>query len=302
MKITNKYNLPQALVNIVQEEDGQHVSIDKHYGVTNLLNPIRIAVLKRRHGDQIEVDINTMVWSIFGKAVHAIAEKANIDGQAEVEVNYEIRDGYYLRGRIDLFNDKTSTIEDYKTTSAYKVSMGDFEDWRLQGLMYAFLLRKQGKYVEQLRFHAMLKDWKKSKMILERRKGNNYPETPIWTWEYTITTNDMIEIERFIRQKFEDIIASEQLDDDHLPDCSSEDRWEKGGKWAVQEPHKKFATKLVDTKEQGELYAIKKGIKHYTIEYREPYAERCHEYCLVNQFCNYYKSLKPLEETVKESE
>jgi len=295
MKITNKFNLPAALVETVKKDEENHVSLDKHYGVTSLLNPIRQTILKKRYGEQVEVDVSTMVWSIFGQAVHGLIERGDKTGNAELEVKLEIRDGYFLRGRIDLYNEEEATIIDWKTTSAYKVSFGDFEDWRLQGLMYAFLLRKKGKYVEKLRFHALLKDWKKGKMIQERAKGNNYPLQPIWTWEYTITTSDMIEIERFIRQRFEDIIASVQLPDNELPPCTSEERWDRGGNYALKEPHKKSATKLGSTVAELELYAIKKGISKYTIEYREPYPERCHEYCLVNQYCDYYKKLKPLE-------
>ena len=43
MKITNKYGLPQALVDFIKESRFKHT--EKHYSVTTILNPTRSILL-----------------------------------------------------------------------------------------------------------------------------------------------------------------------------------------------------------------------------------------------------------------
>lgn len=75
MKITNKYNLPETLV--------QAVSLDTHIlkgdiSVTTLIDAPKIRYLRKQNKLDLEQDVSEMIWSLFGTAVHHILERANV--------------------------------------------------------------------------------------------------------------------------------------------------------------------------------------------------------------------------------
>lgn len=278
MKITNKLNLPSALVNLANDV---YEPKEKRYSVTTLLSPTRQILLGRRHFNEIEFDVSDMVWLILGTAVHKILESHDKTGYAEMYMSKNIIDDYILTGKMDLYNEVDFSSEDYKTASVWKVINKDFEDWRKQGLMYAYL---SGKYVDKLRFHAILKDWTANE---KRKRGEEYPEHSIWTWEYKVTTQDMIEIEQFIKSKFEDLIRSEQYSDGMLPPCSQEERWNAGSKFVVMKKGQVRAVRVLDTEQEANDYLKNKG-GDYIVE-RKGEDRKCRDYCDVNKFCSYWQ-------------
>lgn len=281
MLITNKFNLPQAYVDAVKET---HPIIDKHYSVTGLLNPIRELILKRRHYNEIEQDVSDMVWLLFGSAVHKIIEDADKTGYAEYKLEQEIINGYILTGICDLYNEQTFSVEDHKTASVFKIVNQDFDDWKNQGLMYAWMFRKLGKYVSNLKFHALLKDW--SVRDYRNRGDKFYPEHPIWTWYYEISEQDIINIENYIKEKFNKIIEAEKLSDDDLPLCSMEERWNNGDKYRVIKTGVKKALKITNDKNEALLLAKENNANIETIKGED---KKCKDYCLVCKFCKYWK-------------
>ena len=74
-----------------------------------------------------------------------------------------------------------------------------FEDWKKQGLMYAWLLRKKGKFVDKLKFYGLLKDWTAREKRLADLKGDFYPETQVYEWCYEISENDRRTLQRIRR-------------------------------------------------------------------------------------------------------
>lgn len=283
MLITNYYNLPQAYVDAVKET---HPIIDKQYSVTGLLNSIRELLLKRRHYNEIEQDISDMVWLLFGSAVHKIIEDADKTGYAEYKLEQKITDDYKLTGICDLYNESEFAVEDHKTASVFKVINQDFGDWKKQGLAYAWMFRKLGKLVTKLRFHALLKDWSGAEKRKAMLAGKFYPEHPIWTWKYSITEDDMIYIENYIKEKFKAIIEAEKLPDDELPLCSMEERWNSGDKYRVIKQGSKKALKITSDRLEALTLANENGA---IIEVIKGEDRKCKDYCLVCKFCNYWK-------------
>ena len=283
MIITNKFNLPKAYVDAVKDN---HVIVDKRYSVTTLLDPIREILLKRRHYDEIEQDVSDMVWLLFGSAVHKIIEESDKTGFAEYNLEWPIIEDYVLSGICDLYNEELFSVEDHKTASVYKIIKQDFEDWRKQGLMYAYILRKLGHHVGKLRFHALMKDWSHRDYRQAQFNHKFYPEHPIWTWEYEISESDMKEIEEFIFNKFNEIIKYEHVKDDELPICSMEDRWNDGDKFKVIKEGNKRAIKICESYEEAQQLAIANNARVEKIKGED---KRCKDYCLVCKFCNYWK-------------
>lgn len=286
MIITNKNNLPQALVDAVKET---HPVVEKHYSVTTLLQPTREILLKRRHYDDIEQDVSDMVWLIFGSAVHKILEDADKTGKAEMKLESVIVDDYVLTGITDLYDEENMTVEDWKTASVWKIIHEEFDDWKKQGLMYAWLLRKKGFYTKKLKFNALLKDWTNKDFKLACLKNSFFPSHPIWTWEYDITEQDMIDIEKFITDKFNELIANEKLPDDQLPLCTMEERWNPGDKYAVKKIGAAKASKVCDTEQEAHQYITEKMGGGAEIEIRKGEDRKCEDYCLCKKYCSYWR-------------
>jgi len=275
MKITNKNNLPSAFVNIAQE---QRDIVDKHYSVTTILKGVREILLTRRHNDELESDVSDMIWAVWGTAVHHVLEQADDENVVELSLKKEIKDGYYLTGQCDLYNKHTFTIEDYKTASVWKIVNGDLDDWKKQGMMYAWLAVNMGWHVGKIKFHALLKDWSPAKA----RQGGNYPKSAITTIEWKVSAYDLLEIEEFIMSKFDKIIANEPIGDDKLPKCSEKERWATPTKWAVMKKGRKSAVKLYDSEED-----LPEVMDPYYVVKREGESRKCMDYCPVREICKF---------------
>lgn len=284
MIITNKNNLPSALVNLAQDRYEPKAG---RYSTTTLLNPTRMIVLERRYHNEIVVDVADLVWLIFGTAVHKVLEEHDKTDMAEIKFEQEIFKGVVLSGKIDLYNKTDYAIEDYKTASVWKVKFADFEDWKKQGLIYAWLAMQEGFLVKKIKFHALLKDWTARELRLAKLKGDFYPETSIWTWEHDITINDLKDIENFIFLKLEEILIAEKMQDDELPLCTDEERWYSGDTFAVIKKGGARALRVLDNMEDAENYLKNKGGDY--IEKRVGENKRCKDYCDVCKFCNFYK-------------
>ena len=284
MKITNIYNLPQPLVDAVTKE---YQYKPKQYSVTALLKGSCQAVLERRYGHLVEQDVSEMIWALFGSAVHSILENAQ-ETDSQLKENYLVIDvnGYKLSGIFDLYDEKTKTVTDYKTATAWKVIFNDWDDYRQQTLMYAYMLRKIGFECDKGEIVAILKDHSKTKAKTDK----NYPKLPVYKKQFTFTEKDFEEIEKFILSKFIDISVAEDTDTDKLEPCSPKERWHKDDTWKVKKEGRKTALKVCKTEEEAKKYIQYKELdkKHY-IEYFEGEDTRCLQYCSVAQFCPFYQ-------------
>ena len=277
MKITNKYGLPSGFYNVANDQRGFK---DKKYSVTTILNSTRQILLTKRNFDTLEQDCSDMLNLVFGTAIHHVLEMADKENVVEQRLKIEVQDGYFLTGQFDLYNKETFTIEDYKSTTVYKVKSQDFDDWKKQGLMYAWLAMKNGIHVEHLKFHALLKDWKASEA---KRKGKDYPPRQVYTWEYDILTSDLIEIEEFIRARFKEIIYYE--DKELLPMCTEIERWATPTKYAVMKKGRKSALKIFDTLADAEAHPVGDFIQTRIGE-----DKKCDNYCVCCTKCDYWRS------------
>ena len=294
MIITNKYNLPNALVDYIK--DKEYKPTEKHYSATTIINSPRYILLQRRHNAEIEQDCSEFINMLLGTATHKILEDFDKTGFAELRVEEPIKDDYILTGVIDLLDVDDNAIVDWKTGTVTKILKGDFKDWKKQGLIYAWVAIKKGYYIDKLKFHVLLKDWTAREKRIADLKGEFYPEAQVYTWLHNVTTQDLIDIENYIRDKFEELIRCEKLSDDDLPDC--EDTWFTGEKWAVHyldkdgKPKQK-AWRVFDTEEEAKKL-FKQG--ENVIIHREGEHRRCQDYCPVCKFCKYYEARKPKEE------
>lgn len=285
MRITNNYNLPDAIVKALQSD---YKYKPFQFSVTTILSGIKSFILAKRHQNEIEMDASDGINMLLGTAIHNIFEgHENEDEIAEDYLKVKINDLYTLSGRFDLYNLKTEEITDYKTCSIWKIKFKDFKDWQQQLLIYSWMLRKLGLKVKSAKITALIKDWKKNELKLAKLKGEYYPETPIINVPFNFSEQDYEEIEKWIIKRFNEIQNAEMISDDDIPICSEEERWYSGTKYAVKKGNNKIAVRVFDNEQDAIDFA--KTNEVYWIEERKGKNAKCEDYCNACQWCNYYK-------------
>ena len=281
MKVTNVMGLPQAFVDAV--------SVERHnekgcYSATTILHGACETILQERHYDEIEVDASDSIWAVFGSAVHSIFEKQNTGTIKEAFYSVPVSHSK-VTGRVDSYDPQTQTLHDFKTCAVWKIIYQDFDDWYKQGMIYAWLMKKNGVEVKRCEFIALLKDHSKSKAKVDQ----NYPQLPTYIYRFDVTEKALEEIEKFIFDKVSELEKAELLSDEELTPCSKEERWATEGKWKAKKEGRKTALKVCDTEEEAKECI--KDIAGGYVEYVEGCSKKCEDYCVCKDYCPFYKSL-----------
>jgi len=283
MQITNNLNLPKGIVKAVTTE--QHNKSEMELSATTLLKGVKEIILTRRHWEEIVIDASDKMWAIFGTAVHALLETEGDNEFSECDVKVPMPNGVSITGKIDNYNMETGVITDYKTASVWKVIMNDFEDWRMQGLVYAWLLANNGFKVSKCRFVAILKDQSKSKA----KYDSAYPQSPVFVYEFPVTVTDLDEAKKYITERLENYLKFINEPDDKIPPCTDKERWASETKYAVMKNGRKSAVRVFTTKPEADMKAAELGAGHY-VEIRPGVSRKCADYCQCCDYCNFYNS------------
>lgn len=282
MIITNKSNLPDALVRAVSTE--RHNKAHE-YSATTLLKGVCETVLTSRHFDSIEVDASDSIWQIFGSAVHSIMEKQNDNTFKEEKFSVKVLNSV-VSGRVDSYDLENEILVDWKTASVWKVQFQDFNDWYRQGMIYAWLMKQNGLNVKRCKFVALLKDHSKSKA----RYDSQYPQEPVFVYQFDVTDAELLKIEKFIFTKVAELENAENIPDEDLPPCSCEERWASADKWAIMKKGRKTALKLCESEEEANNLLKEKGGDY--VEFRKGESRKCADYCNVCKWCPFYKGVE----------
>ncbi len=282
MQITNNFGLPEILVKRCQ--GGKH---NKEHSVsaTTLLSGIRAYWLNDRHFDEISGDVSDMVWSLFGTAFHSLLEEETENTFVEEYLSKKTPiNNWTVTGKIDGYNMATCEIYDWKTTSVWKVVNKDFDSWRFQGLVYAWLCKQNGLDVNRCQFIACLKDHSKMKAKLD----SNYPQHPVVVYKFDVTETDLQEIEEKIIGKVAEIAENENTPDAELPLCSAKERWAKE-EYAVMKEGRKTAVRVFKDIENPKELAEKcaDAVGGYVVNRSTD--GKCNGYCSCCEFCTYWK-------------
>ena len=292
MKLTNKFNLPQTFVNVI---DRPTYSKGKaHISATEIINSPRIVQLKKKYWNEIEQDASEMVWSLFGSAVHNILEHGKDDHHIVEERIHLQFEGWHISGAIDLQEvepNGTTTISDYKVTGAWAV-MNEKDDWHRQLNIYGWMVEKVKKVpVGKLQIIAIIRDWS----ARDAATKENYPQSPVATIDIPLWTFE--EREAFVAKRIYDhgTALFEMETDGEMPDCTAEEMWEKKTSYALKKDGNVRAKSVHESQEEAEKAlakaeeSAKKGDK-FVIEIRQGERTRCRNYCQVAPFCDQYKN------------
>jgi hypothetical protein len=277
MVTTNVMNMPQAFVN--------YVSNVRHnpsgtLSATTLLQGDKQIVLYDRHFEEMTQDAADLVWATFGTAFHSIMEKQEDDAFKEEAFSVPVG-SWKVTGRVDRYDLQNEILEDWKTASVWKVIYSDFKDWKAQGLTYAWLMKQNGLNVKKCRFVALLKDHSKT----EAKRKSDYPQKPVFIYEFDVTEKDLEETEKRIKAKIESVTAAYKLGDDDILPCTDEERWATSTKYAVMKEGRKTAVKVCNSMDEAQALLTSAD---YRVEIRPGESKKCADYCPCAEFCNFY--------------
>jgi hypothetical protein len=147
----------------------------------------------------------------------------------------------------------------------------------------------QGYRVNKLQVVAILRDWSKAKA---KHSPDTYPpapvaiiDIPVWPAEKT---------EAYLKER---LIAHGRAQST-LPECTSEERWERPSVYRVIKVGNKRANAVCASEAEAdakldELMANAKPGVEYVIEIAEPEQVRCRDYCPAAPFCSQWRNLMP---------
>ena len=291
MKLTNNFGMPETILNVIARP--QYSKGKANMSVTELLNSPRIVQLKRKHWEDLTEDAADMVWSIFGTAIHNILEHGKGDTHiVEERIHIEL-DGMRISGAIDLqeISEDGITVSEYKTTSAW-AAMQEKKDWHNQLNSYAYLVEKaKGIPVTKLQIVAIVRDWSRR----EAQYKEGYPKAPIVVIDIPLWP--FAEREAYVRSRISlhgDALFEMETDGE-MPNCTSEEMWEKQTTYAIKKDGNVRAKSVHDTSEAADTALAaatekaKKGEK-FLIEVREGGRTRCESFCQVAPYCQQHQA------------
>jgi hypothetical protein len=287
MKLTNKFNLPDTFINVIQRPS--YSRGNSEISVTEILSPPQLVLLRRRHADDIEIDAADQVWSLFGSAVHNILEHGKDEHHVVEERLFTTFESWRISGAIDLQTfqpDGSVVISDYKVTSAWAVQQEKTE-WVDQLNMYAWLVeRVKGHPVVGLQIIGIVRDWNRR----EAASKEGYPQAPIVTIDIPLW--DFEARERFVADRLAlHNEANFSVVSGSMPECTPEEMWERPTTYAVMKEGGKRARKVFEIKQEAEAFMADQKGTHF-IETREGGRTRCDSFCQVAPFCQQYQSYK----------
>jgi hypothetical protein len=299
MKLTNDFGLPETIMTVIRTPT--YSKGKANMSVTELLNSPRIVQLKRKHWDELTEDASSMVWSIFGTAIHNVLEHGKGDNHiVEERIHVEV-DGMHISGAIDLqeVGPDGIIVSDYKTVGAWSV-LNEKQDWHNQLNSYAYLVEAAKKVpVKKLQIVAIVRDW--SRRDAATREG--YPKAPIVVIDIPLWP--FADREAYVRSRISlhgDALFEMETDGE-MPECTPEETWEKPTSYALKKDGNVRAKSVHETREAAETALTaatekaKKGEK-FLIEVREGDRVRCSGFCQVAGMCSQYQkylSTKPTQ-------
>lgn len=275
MRLTNKLNLPQPIVDAVANDEYSRGDAD--LSVTQLVDSPRVRVLMNRHEHEITEDASSRIFSLFGQVMHTILERANRTGIAERRLSVTI-EGLKVSGAMDLV-EIDSVLSDYKVINVAKVNDPEKRrQYERQLNCYAHMLRAHGEAVKGVQVVAILRDWYKAQAM----RDPLYPQTQVIVISLPLWTPD--EAEKYMRER---VILHKQAEIS-LPLCSAEDRWAKPMQWALMKKGGKRAVKLYLNESDARAHASSDP-KLLSVEVRPGGSVRCN-YCALTKHCDQYKA------------
>lgn len=312
MKTTNRTNQVHFIQAWSHEMGGSHRDMGKfEFSVTESLKDPTAIILRRRHKDDIEEDLQDTADRDAGTAVHeSIEEYAKADGyicEKEVKRVVEIGNGrsFVLVGKFDCYNPNTKHLVDIKNTklATYnKQVSGEDDEWINQQSLYVDMMsyQKPNWYggLNDVTIEARITDLSVVKEIMAGNSPDKWRRID-WPLE-KIKANIPTALDKAISNICA-VIDVEDTPDEELPICSDKYRFATTNykiykyKKGIKEPSAKAErghasyTSIEEAQEGFKKAGFTED--EYTIKKVGGESLKCKYYCECKAFCPHYKAM-----------
>jgi hypothetical protein len=281
MNYTNKFNFPDYVVQWLKLDEYDYE--EGTFSATTLLQPPRIYALKKKHYDELEMDVSDLIASRYGTAIHDSIEKVGLTNCLQERRLRTLVDEKVITGKFDIMKkleNRKYQIVDVKSTSVWTyIFNSKEEDYIKQLSIYRFLGHMNGfNVIKDAEVFMIFTDWSPSKA----RKDPNYPQSRIQIVHLTLW--DIEKTRKFITERVRLLDETSKLEESDMPECTEKELWAQKS--------------LYDLKRNGRIVATykKKPVKmledsSLELVERKGEVKRC-SYCNVRNFCSQYKKLK----------
>lgn len=218
MKITNNAGLPDAVFSAMMNDDYDRGECD--YTITELLKPPRVRALQAIHKDEIEVDVEDLIYMFEGKLLHKVLEGANRTGLVEKRFFAKLG-GKTISAQIDTLawdDNEPGLLSDWKRCPAFKLGQPEPDaDWVFQTNGQAWILKQNGLDVTGLQIIGFAKDHSKTKAATQGK----YPKKAIMSIPIPMWTPEETEARILERIEMHENAKKE------LPECTDNERYKR---------------------------------------------------------------------------
>lgn len=280
MKVTNRYGLPQVLIDTIEADtydSGRPEGCNRYVTSTQLVRPPKVNRLSWEHAHEIEHEASDLLWALLGTGFHATREQLTSREDVICEQRfYRELGGWLISGKVDVYDGRTRELWDYKTTSLFAASGELKTDWHWQIQVNAWLMRAMGVEIESVGIIALARDWS----AMRAEKERDYPSTAIQVFREKPLPDSVVE--SWVLSRLADLEA------EAVRPCSDDERWARGGNWAVMKKGQKRALRLLNTRTEAEnwILANQRAGEKLVIEERPQEFVRCTRYCAVAKWCD----------------
>jgi len=316
-----KYNNPTGLHPFVAAmltyNDYDYTDDPTIISTTSLMKPVNMVALERfNNGCDKEVDVEGLIPSVMGSAMHSLLEVAlqttdkptweMLGVKADkLEIQQEVRKAvkvngtdFTLSGKFDVlykYGDNPWRLADLKTMSTWGTVLSSKEknlEFTKQLSIYRWL--NQDKEIDDIaEIFFWYTDWSKVKA----RQDKQYPQSRVGHFEIALWSIE--ETERFIRTRLHEIsLALDSLKNTGRTGvaCRPEDLWQSEASWKYYKPNKQGklnynrATKVFSQQSEAIAFMANNGNVGEVKEF-PAMIKRCN-YCSVRDFCEQYPMFK----------
>ncbi len=243
MKITNRYNLPSAVLKAIEyDPHGGEADRVGDISVTELIQPPQKLQLERLHwyDEGMTADASDQVPRLIGSAIHAYLARFAKDentlteedmGRLTMDVTTDLGT-WRVSGQADAFEmrafDKAGKLIDYKYTNPWAFIFGDrTNEWAAQLNLYRLLLRANDLPVNRLVIVPILREW--DPLRAADKEDRNYPPAP--SFEFKIKRWNLDDSYVYLKKRVR-LHQRARLKNDIVP-CTNDERWYRGEQYAV---------------------------------------------------------------------
>jgi hypothetical protein len=266
-------NLPLSISLWLATDDYQYNQNPYIISATTLLKPIKALVLSRKVDSPKEVNLESMIPSRMGTAIHTAIESAwlspktkerlrklgypqslvdrivinpSVVNSDQIPIYLEQRvhkklGEYTISGQYDFV--ENGVLEDFKTTSTVTwITQSNANKYVLQASIYRWLnpevINQDYMYIRYI-----FTDWSSTKA----KQDSTYPQSRIISQRYNLMS--LFETESFIENRISQLKINLNKPQEELPTCTPDELWQKPAvfKYYKNPSNKTRSTKNFDT-------------------------------------------------------